>query len=353
MEKQIHMKTAASERITVLGAGSWGATLAVHLAEKGYDVTLWEFDARAAASLDSTRRLKILPALVIPSSIRVTNNLAEALKGRSIVISATPSHTVRATMQHAKASGAWNGKAIVISVSKGLEEKTMKRMSEVIHEALTIPLKQVVVLTGPSHAEEVCLHMPTAVVAAGLDARQVKRTKTLFENDTFRVYPQGDLVGAELGGTLKNIFAIACGISDGLGLGDNSRAAILTRGLNEMTRIGVKMKGKMLTFFGLAGMGDLMVTCLSRHSRNRQLGEMIGAGKSVQQALSEMTMVAEGMKAAPSAWALAQRLKLDCPLTREIYEILYKGKAPKESMQDLMRRQVQSEWQGISLKGKL
>ncbi len=236
--------------------------------------------------------------------------------------------------------------AIVINVSKGLEEKTLKRMSQVISEELHLPMKHVTSLSGPSHAEEVCRGMPTATVAAGLDKKTVLRVKALFQDDFFRVYPHDDLIGVELGGTLKNIFAIACGISDGLGLGDNSRAAILTRGLNEMTRVGVKMGGDMLTFFGLTGMGDLFVTCMSPHSRNRLLGEKIGQGKTAAKALSEMTMVAEGMKAAPSAFALAQKLKLDCPLIQEIYKILYKGKDPKTSLHDLMHRQTQTEWQG-------
>jgi glycerol-3-phosphate dehydrogenase (NAD(P)+) len=189
--------------------------------------------------------------------------------------------------------------------------------------------------------------MPTATIVAGVDRAVVSRVQALFQDDFFRVYPHGDLAGAELAGALKNIFAIICGVSDGLGLGDNSRAAILTRGLNEMTRIGVKLGGDPLTFFGLAGMGDLIVTCLSRHSRNRLLGEKIGRGKSVARALSEMTMVAEGMKTAPSAYELSRRLKLDCPLTREIFKILYQGKNPRTSLHDLMNRRTQAEWRGL------
>lgn len=341
------MNAKRPERVVVLGAGSWGATLAVHLAHKGHDVCLWEFDPRAARSLIATHRLKILPELKIPRTLQITNSLTEALTDRPIVISATPSHTVRATMAAARRARPLTRGAIVVSVSKGLEEKSLRRMSQIITEELGVSLSQVIALSGPSHAEEVCRRMPTAVVAAGTNAANVRRVQNLFEEDFFRVYPQSDLVGVELGGTLKNIFAIACGIADGLGLGDNARAAILTRGLNEMTRIGVKMGGDILTFFGLTGMGDLIVTCLSKHSRNRSLGEKIGRGQSVKRALSEMTMVAEGMKAAPSAWRLAQKLKLDCPLTQEIYQILYRGKNPKKSMQNLMSRQTQSEWQGL------
>lgn len=341
------MKSIKKERIAVLGAGSWGATLAVHLAHKGHDVSLWEFDRKAAESLAKTRRLKILPELQVPRSIKVTNNLAEALVERPIILSATPSHTVAATMTAARKTRRVMKGAAVISVSKGLEEKTLRRMSQIITDSLHIPSSRVIALSGPSHAEEVCLKMVTTVVAAGTDAALVRRVQKMFEEDFFRVYPHSDLIGVELGGTLKNIFAIAVGIADGLGMGDNARAAILTRGLNEMTRVGVKMGGNILTFFGLTGMGDLIVTCLSKHSRNRSLGEKIGQGKSVQKALSEMTMVTEGMKAAPAAWRLVQKLKLDCPLTQEIYKILYEQKNPKRSIHDLMSRETQSEWQGI------
>ncbi len=342
----------SQERVAVLGAGSWGATLAAHLAHKGHDVTLWEFDPGAADSLARTRRLQVLPQLELPAAVLVTHDLARALQGRPVVVSATPSHTVRSTMHAVQQSKSFSRGAWVVSVTKGLEEGTLERMSEVISNELGISAKSIVVLTGPSHAEEVCQKMPTAVVAAGENLSAVRRVKRLFEEKFLRVYPHRDVVGAELGGALKNIFAIVCGIADGLGLGDNSHAAILTRGLNEMTRIGVKMHGKLLTFFGLAGMGDLYVTCMSRHSRNRQLGEKIGRGKSVQEALSEMTMVAEGMKTAPSAWKLAQKLKLDCPLTHEIYEVLYQGKDPQRSLSDLMHRQTRSEWQGLK-KGDL
>ena len=318
------------ERIGVLGAGSWGATLAALLSEKGHDVSLWEFDTSAAAALDTTRKLPVLPDLAIPAAIRVTNNLGTALEGRTLVVSAAPSHFVRSTMRSARTSGALDPKSIFVSATKGLEEKTFLRMSAVIEEELDIPAKRVTVLSGPSHAEEVCRRMPTAVVLAGRDPRTVERVRAVFQADFFRVYPHQDMIGVELAGAIKNIFAIVCGIADGLGLGDNSRAAILTRGLNEMTRIGVKLGGEAFTFFGLAGMGDLIVTCMSRHSRNRFLGEKIGRGQSAEEALSEMTMVAEGMKTAPS-----------------VYQVLYKGKDPKTSLHDLMRRATRNEWQGL------
>ncbi len=338
---------SAPAQIVVLGAGSWGATLAGLLAENGHDVSLWEFDAAAAQRLASTRRLGVLPGLQLPTTVRVTAHIKEALQDRTVIVSATPSHVVRSTMKSVRATGELKTGSMVISVSKGLEEKTLKRMTEVIREETGLAEAHVTVLAGPSHAEEVCRHLPTATVAAGTDPAIVARVQALFTGDAFRVYPHSDVLGVELGGTLKNVYAIASGISDGLGLGDNTRAALLTRGLNEMTRLGVKMGAQLLTFFGLAGMGDLIVTCLSRHSRNYQLGEKIGKGQTPQQALSEMTMVAEGYKTAPSAHALAQRLGLECPLTREIYQVLYEGKKARTSLHDLMARETQTEWQGL------
>uniref|UniRef100_G4WVY3 Glycerol-3-phosphate dehydrogenase [NAD(P)+] n=1 Tax=uncultured bacterium CSLF42 TaxID=1091574 RepID=G4WVY3_9BACT len=337
----------SSERIAVLGAGSWGATLAGLLADKGQEVALWEIDPKAAQQLDTTRRLATLPDLALPPSVKVSATMADVLRNCGIIVSATPTHFVRATMKTARGTGALNPHALIVSVSKGLEEKTLKQMSEVIEEELGIARSQIAVLGGPSHAEEVCRRIPTLTVIAGSDVSHIQRLQKVFQREFFRVYIHSDMMGVEISGALKNIFAIASGISDGLGYGDNTRAALLTRGLNEMTRIGVKMGAQRLTFFGLAGMGDLMVTCLSRHSRNWQLGHKIGLGKTPGEALAEMTMVAEGFKTAPSAHQLAQRLGLDCPLTREIYDVLYGNKDPRTSLHDLMRRETYTEWQGL------
>ncbi len=330
--------------VTVLGAGSWGATLSGLLADNGYDVTVWEFDPSAADTLSRTRTLRILPDLRLPSAVHVTSKLTEALKDRRYVVSAVPSQFVRATWKAVKASGALNMQANVISVSKGLEENTLALMTDVIAEESGLPSAHLMVLGGPSHAEEVCRKLPTATVVAGEDPARVVDVQKLFQQDSFRVYVQSDVKGVELASALKNVFAIASGISDGLGFGDNTRAALLTRALNEMTRIGMALKAHMLTFFGLAGMGDLIVTCLSTHSRNYTLGEKIGRGTAPQQALSEMTMVAEGYKTAPAAHRLAEKLQLDCPLIRETYLILHEGKNPRQSLHDLMKRETQAEW---------
>jgi glycerol-3-phosphate dehydrogenase (NAD(P)+) len=335
------------ERIAVLGAGSWGATLAGLLAENGHAVSLWEFDAAMAESLATTRTLRVLPELKLSSAIEVTNDLGQALQDRSVVLSVTPSHFVRATMKSAAATKKMAKDAVIISASKGLEDKTLKRMSEVIREETGVADERIAVLSGPSHAEEVCRHLPTATVAASPDAKLCERLQAMFTQDYFRVYAQSDRTGVELGGTLKNVLAIACGISDGLNLGDNAKAAIMTRGLNEMARLGVKRGAQLLTFFGLAGMGDLIVTCLSQHSRNRAFGEKIGQGKTPEQALSEMTMVVEGYKTAASAYALAEQIGLQGPLIQAIYQVLYQNKNAKAAVADLMRRETPAEWQSV------
>lgn len=333
-----------SERVTVLGGGSWGATLAALLADKGADVSLWEFDPAVANYLQTERTLKTLPDLRLPKSVHVTSVMAEAFQERPWILSVIPSAFVRQTWRAAKASGRLPKSFQVISATKGLEDASLKRMSEVIAEEAGIPLENVAALSGPSHAEEVCRRLPTAVVAAAKNRALAQAVQNLFSAEAFRVYVQSDVIGVELGGTLKNVLAIGCGIADGLGFGDNTRAALLTRGLNEVARLGVKAGGKMDTFFGLAGMGDLIVTCLSAHSRNRRFGEKIGRGKKPKEALAEMTMVAEGWMAAPAAVHLAERFHTACPLLQEIHAVLYKEKDPKRSLQELMTREPQEEW---------
>jgi glycerol-3-phosphate dehydrogenase (NAD(P)+) len=335
------------ERIAVLGAGSWGATLAGVLAENGHAVSLWEFDAAAAQALAATRTLKVLPDLRLPKSVEVTHDLKRALTDRPVVLSVTPSEFVRSTMKAVQATDALSPKAVIISASKGLEEKSLKRMSEIILQEVGGTLDRIAILSGPSHAEEVCRHLPTAVVSASQNVDLARRVQAMFTQEFFRVYAHSDMLGVELGGTLKNVLAIGCGISDGLGFGDNTKALIMTRGLNELSRLGVKMGADLLTFFGLTGMGDLIVTCLSQHSRNRLFGEKIGQGKTPAQALKEMTMVTEGYKTSAAAFELAKSLKIECPLFHEIYQILYQGKNPKASMHDLMERETPAEWRDV------
>lgn len=336
----------SAERIAVLGGGSWGATLAAQLAGNGHDVMIWEFDRGVAEKLRTERTLATLPQLKLPSSVQITNTLADALKGRPIVLSVTPSHTVRATMIHAVATGMLEKGAMMISATKGLEDGTFATMSQIIREAFPAA-GDIVILSGPSHAEEVASKRPVAMVAACASTKAAERVQDLFISENFRVYTSNDPLGVELGGSLKNIYAVACGVVDGLDLGDNTKAALLTRGLAEMTRLGTAMGAKTTTFFGLSGLGDLIVTCGSRHSRNRLLGEKVGSGKTLALALAEMTMVAEGVVTCRAAQRLAQDRGVNMPIVNEMYQILFAGKSARDSMKDLMTRQTRAEMEGI------
>jgi len=336
------------KKISVLGAGSWGATLASHLCRIGHEVALWEFDPEAARKLDTTRRLGVLPQLKIPPEMRVTSDLKEALlPGPDVLLCVVPSHFVRSTMEAIVKENLFPKSAPVISASKGIEQKTLLRMTQVIAQICPAAEGRLAVLSGPSHAEEVALGLPTAVDIASRNDAIAQAVIPLFASETFRVYTNPDPVGVELGGALKNVYAIACGVADGLKLGDNAKAALITRGLLEMGRLGKKLGARVETFFGLAGVGDLIVTCASQHSRNRLLGEKIGMGKNLQQALSEMTMVAEGVKTTESAYQLAQANGVDVPLIQEVYLCLYKGKKALDSLHDLLRRAVHSEMEDL------
>jgi glycerol-3-phosphate dehydrogenase (NAD(P)+) len=330
------------ERIAVVGGGSWGATLADHLARRGHAVALWEFDARRAHDMARTRRLSTLPALDLHSAVEVSSDLAATLRGRPMILCAVPSAFVRATFRRVRETGALADGAWAVSVTKGLEANTLKRMSEIIGEEAPALAGRTAVLSGPSHAEEVAQRMPSALVTAGPDAFPA-RVQELFNADHFRVYTSHDFIGVELGGAFKNIYAIGCGVVDGLGLGDNTKAALMTRGLNEMTRLGLAAGALGVTFFGLSGLGDLIVTCMSRHSRNRLLGEKIGSGKTPAQALGEMTMVAEGYDACLSARQLCRRHNLDLPIIHELYACLYEGKPAREALRDLLNRPPAAE----------
>ncbi|MBV9079713.1 MAG: NAD(P)-dependent glycerol-3-phosphate dehydrogenase [Elusimicrobia bacterium] len=334
------------EKICILGGGSWGATLAAHLADNGHDVSLWEYDKTLAERLSSQRTLSTLPQLRLPAGIRVTSDIGAALRGRAVVVGVTPSHTVRSTFKSAVASGVLETGALIVSAAKGLEEGSLATMSQIVREVFP-GAGDIVILSGPSHAEEVSVKCPVAMVAASRNAVAAGRVRDLFASDTFRVYTSDDPLGVELGGSLKNVYAVACGVIDGLGLGDNTKAALMTRGLAEMTRLGKSMGASPVTFFGLSGLGDLIVTCTSRHSRNRLLGEKIGKGKSLAEALAEMTMVAEGVKTTKAAQQLAEKAGAAMPIVTEMHRILFAGKPPRESMKDLMSRQMRAEMEGI------
>ncbi|PJA27819.1 MAG: NAD(P)H-dependent glycerol-3-phosphate dehydrogenase [candidate division Zixibacteria bacterium CG_4_9_14_3_um_filter_46_8] len=325
-------------KIAVLGGGSWGIAFSVHLCICGHKVRIWEFNKADAALLAGTRQHQgKLPGIIIPREIRIENDLHSVLDGVRIIAMAIPSHTVRQVVRSLR--GDLNREVLIINLAKGLETDTLMRMSQVIIEELGDEFRNnVMTLSGPSHAEEVSRQIPTTVTVAGDSIENLEYVQRLFTSNYFRLYTNTDLVGVELAGSLKNIIAIAAGICDGLGYGDNTKGALLTRGLAEITRLGLAMGAVPDTFAGLAGLGDLITTCLSRHSRNRFVGEQIGLGKNLEQVLHEMTMVAEGVRTTQAAYKLANMYQVEMPITIEMYSILFGGKSPREAVNDLMTR---------------
>ncbi|MFQ5582946.1 MAG: NAD(P)H-dependent glycerol-3-phosphate dehydrogenase [Calditrichia bacterium] len=329
-------------KIAVIGAGSWGTTLAILLAEKQYDVTLWVFEKEELPRLETERiNTKYLPGVAFPENLNLTGDLIEAVSGVEIIVMASPSHVVRSICQ--QFANHIQKHQIVVNVSKGIDNDTLKRMSEVIQETLSIPAEQVAVLYGPSHAEEVSRKIPTAVVSASNSIETARRVRDIFRTEYFRVYSSEDIIGVELGGSLKNVIAIAAGICDGAGFGDNTKAALLTRGMVEMTRLGVVVGARAETFAGLSGIGDLIVTCTSKHSRNRYVGEQIGKGRSLQDVLDEMVMVAEGVKTTRSVHQLSKKYNVEMPISEQVYEVLFNNKKPKDALRELMLREPKEE----------
>ena len=325
-------------RIAVLGGGSWGIAVAVHLFNCGHDVGIWEFNAEDAAKLiDEREHGDKLPGIKIPYEIFISNELSEIIKGAEVIALALPSHTVRSVC--IALAPKLDHKPLILNLAKGIESNSLKRMSEVIIEELGEDFKNMVMtLSGPSHAEEVSRMIPTTVTVAGNDISNLEYVQSIFSSQYFRVYTNTDPVGVELAGSLKNVVAIAAGICDGLGFGDNTKGALLTRGLAEMKRLGIKMGAQPETFAGLAGLGDLITTCLSRHSRNRHVGEQLGRGKKLNEILGEMIMVAEGVNTTKAAVKLAERHEVEMPIALEVYRILYEDKSPREAVNNLMTR---------------
>src|SRR5581483_10429279 len=317
-------------KISVLGAGSWGIALSLHLKRAGHEVSLWNHDPVKAEQLFQERENKrLLPGVLLPQEVHVTSDMGRALEGCNGVVFAVPSQAVSSAARKAVETlplSAW-----VVCATKGLEEDSHLRMSEILKQTFKNGTL-IAALSGPSHAEEVSRKMPTTVVAASSDPGLPKTIQDVFHSDYFRVYTSSDITGVELGGSLKNVIAIAAGITDGLGLGDNSKAALMTRGLHEIARLGVALGAQAQTFAGLAGMGDLIVTCTSRYSRNRLLGEKIGKGASLEAALKEMVMVAEGVKTSRAAVELARRMNVEVPVTQEVHQVLFEGKNVKEAV---------------------
>ena len=331
-------------KITVLGSGGWGTALALLLLENGHDVTLWSYTEEESRVLRETRENPMLKGVPLPAELKLTTDMA-AVKGCGVVVLATPSFAVRATA--AKLRALADPGTVLVSVSKGIEKDTSLRLSQVIRQEVGEACP-VVVLSGPSHAEEVGRHVPTAVVSASADPATARLVQDLFMNDRFRVYTSSDPVGVETCAALKNVIALCAGVSDGLGYGDNTKAMLMTRGLAEMCRLGVAMGGKAETFAGLAGVGDLIVTCTSMHSRNRRCGILIGKGMEPAQAVKEIGAVVEGYYAAANAKALAEKLEVEMPIAAAAYEVLYHGKDPKVVLQELMTRakkhEIEDSW---------
>ena len=341
------MKTAKRKdgvKIAVLGAGRWGTTLALLLDGKGYRVSLWEYFPELAAVLRKNRENKrFLPGIRLPRSLMVTSSTDEALVGATHVLFVTPSHTVRGVAKLILDSPHFHRKLTIINAAKGLEEKSLCRMSEVLAQELPQPRGRIVGILGPSHAEEVSRKMPTSIVVAGPSQKVLEGIQNIFMTEFFRVYTNTDIIGVELGVSLKNTIAIAAGICDGIGFGDNTKAALITRGLAEMKRLATRMGAREETLSGLAGIGDLVTTCMSQHSRNRYVGEQIGKGKKLKEVLSEMVMVAEGVKTTRAAVSLSKRVKIEMPIAEQVYSVLFHNKDPNRAIRDLMVRKAKKE----------
>ncbi len=330
-------------KVTVLGAGSWGTTLALVLHDNKHDVTLWTYKPEHAELIRSKRENPtFLPGIAIPPEIKITTDIEIASFNRDMIVAAVPSQFLRSVIQ--KIAHLNLEKTVICNVAKGIENNTLMTMSEVLLDVLQHERKEnLAILSGPSHAEEVSLKIPTAVVSASFKLKTAKIVQDAFMTPYFRIYVNEDIRGVELGGAIKNVIAIAAGMSDGAGFGDNTKAAIMTRGVYEVTRLGVKMGAQPRTFAGLSGIGDLIVTCMSRHSRNRHVGEEIGRGRPLEEVVNEMVMVAEGVATTKSVHQLTEKHETEVPIVTEVYKVLYQGKEPRQAMFDLMTRDAKGE----------
>ncbi len=334
-------------KIGILGGGGWGTALAIILDSRDHEIRLWVYEAEEAERMARSREnATFLPGVPIPSRILVTNSRTEAVRNAEIVVLATPSRVLREVAQRlvAESGPSLSGVQAIVIGSKGLEAKTLLRMSEVLMQILPEPLRAtVVVLTGPSHAEEVSRRVPTAVVAASSHPVPAALVQEAFSTEWFRVYTNDDVIGVEIAAALKNVVAIAAGICDGLGFGDSTKGALLTRGLVEISRLGEALGARAATFSGLAGMGDLIATAMSRHSRNRRLGEAIGKGMKLEEALAASKMVVEGVGTAHAAVDLARRHGVELPIAEQVRAILYDGKSATTAIRELLTRDLKAE----------
>ena len=330
-------------KIGVIGAGSWGTTLANVLAKKGYAVTLWVYEKDLAERLPETRINDLyLDGITLSANLSYTNNLVDAVKGRQVLVLVSPSQVMRPVLKQLAPYLASD--CLLVSAAKGIENDTLMTMSEVLQEVLGAEVKQrSAFLSGPSFAREVAAEQPTAVAVAADNLDVASRVQELFSTEYFRVYTNQDVVGVEIGGAMKNVIALAAGVADGLGFNHNARAALITRGLVEIARLGEALGAQEATFSGLAGMGDLVLTCTGDLSRNRSVGIELGRGRKLDEILKQMRMVAEGVKTTLSAYQLANKLGVVMPITEQMYQVLYEGKDPQQAAADLMMRALTSE----------
>lgn len=328
------------ENIGVLGGGSWGTALAILLNKNGHNVDLWLRNCEEVDKINTAREnIKYLPGILLPKTLNVTNDIEKTISSKKIILLAVPSHAVRNTLEAIKEYITKD--VIIVNVAKGIENDTLLRVSEIVREIL--PEVKYAILSGPSHAEEVAKDIPTAVIVASDDKDTAEYVQEIFMSPKFRVYTNPDVIGVELGGSLKNVVALGAGISDGLKYGDNTKAALMNRGIAEIARLGEKMGANKLTFAGLSGNGDLIVTCTSMHSRNRRAGIKIGEGYSLNEAVESIGMVVEGIKTCKSAFQLAKKYGVSMPITEELYGVLYEGNDVRNSVMNLMLRDKTDE----------
>ena len=326
------------KKICVIGSGSWGCALAVHLAKLGNEIKVWSFSKEEADIINNEKKCKFLPGVDLPDNIYCTTDLEEAIKDTEIILHVTPSKFARDTIREYKQ---FVGDRPVVICSKGFESSTLYTLSEVAAEEM--PKVKIGILSGPTHAEEVSIGIPTAIVVASKNIDVQYNVQDLFMNETMRVYTTSDVKGVELGGALKNIIAFCAGISVELNLGDNTLAALITRGLNEIARLGIAMGGNHNTFYGLSGLGDLIVTCLSEHSRNRRAGKCIGRGLSVEETKKEIGMTIESIDNIEVAYKLCKKYNIEMPIVETVYDVLYNGLKPAEAVTKLMTREKKCE----------
>ncbi len=351
MQEEEVNRGGTMKKISVLGAGSWGTALAIVLAQNGHEVRLWSHRKEQAQEInDQKTNRHYLPEVTLPKNIVGYHDLAQAVTGSDAILFVVPTKAIRDVSKQVKPH--LSADQLIIHASKGIEPGTHKRISEMLSEELGDSFgEKVVVLSGPSHAEEVALQQPTTVTVSSKNMKMAEKVQDLFMNDVFRVYTNEDFIGVEIGGALKNIIALGAGISDGLGHGDNAKAALITRGLAEIAKLGIKLGATPMTFAGLTGIGDLIVTCTSQHSRNYRAGNMLGKGYVLDDVLDQMGMVVEGVRTTKAVHQLAEKTGVDMPITRGIYEILFNEKDPKEVVDDLMRRGKTNELNALSSDG--